>query len=369
MEFETKILDERDTGLLEDFYIHYSIQTGMNINLKLDHSPDIWASFTTLGHETRILAAIEKNKKHIACACAVSLKECYIGGSLYTIGYMSSMKARREYRGSLAFARIMALFDSYWKEANAACWLFSVFTGNATLNTLMGRRRVFFPKVEILSVYNTYIHKPSAIRFSVNRVSETEIRYAGPKDVQRIEDFLKRQFIARDFIPAYTKEELFNGKGLLKDFSIQNLALAIEEDKVTGMAGLWDQSNFRRWFIESYSKPYRIFRSFYNLGALISQMPLLPIEKDPIRYQLMSLLLVENDQPDVFTLLYRFLVGHVSEKCLISVGMAEQHPFNFLFAKRCFKMKNNLYIGYRKENAELIRSIRKDKIYIEQGGL
>lgn len=369
MAFETRILDNQDMTLLEEFYLQYEAQTHLSMNLKLDLSPDIREAVKVLGNDTRYLAVIDKNKGHIACACALSLKKCYIQGTCYTMGYMSGLKARREYMGSTVFACFMRGFNAYWKEVKAVCWIFSVFTENDVLNRLLQKEHSLFAPVEILTGYRTFLFRPHKLKLSFPVTGDYITRYARPEDLDAIQNYLRKQFIMRDLMPAYTESEILDGTGLLNKFPLTNLALTLKNNSIAGMAGIWDQSEFRRWYVESYSHSYRFLRPLINIGAGLSGMPFLPRPGVAIPYKLISLLLIDEDDPAIFCLLYKQLLSLIAYKDLVSVGLTEQNPLNPLFRNKCYRLDNSIYIGYHKEYSELIAQIRKTTIYIEQGGL
>lgn len=369
MSFVTKISDKNDTELLEDFYLKNGNQTNLNINLKLDQSPDIWDSYSILGNNFDVLAVIDNDKNRIACACVLSQKRCYINGSVYEIGYLSNLKVGYQYRGSLAFARLLRFINEYCKKTDADCWLFSVFSDNMPVNELVKYKRMLLPKIVKFNIYNSYIFKPGSLIFRNIIKKNIELRFATNADIPSIKDFIKKTAEKKDMIPDYSVEDICNGTGLLKDFSIENLALAFNKEKIIGMMGLWDQSAYRSRSVESYSKKYRLLRPVINLAAKITGMPALPTAGNSINYKMICLKMIEDDNPDIFKLLFNMLAQRETKNTLLSVGFDQQHPFNSLFQKKCIKLQNNLYLGYWQQNSGLIKSIRKDQIYIEQGGL
>ncbi len=369
MSFISKILIKNDNHLLEEFYLKYSSQTNLNINLKLEQSPNILDAFSVLGSNIDVLAVIDTNKNHIACACVLSQKDCYINGSLYKIGYVSGLKARQEYRGTLAFARFLILFKEYSKN-NAVCWLFSVFSDNILVNELVKNKRQLLPIIDKINIYNSYIFKSKHLYFKTFEKTNIKIKFATIEDKSNIEAFLLKNKKTHDLTPYYTVDNIFKGTGLLKDFSYQNLALAVKNNKIVGMLALWDQTKFRRWWVESYSKKYQFIRPLLNIGSKIMFMPNLPMAGNIIDYKIVCLNFIENNDIEIYKLLFNTLVQKSNQKnSLFSVGFTQNQNYNSLFKKRCVKLENNIYLGYWQQHTELIKSIRNNNIYIEQGGL
>lgn len=369
MDFTAKILDKNDTELLNDFYINYSAQTNLNINLKLDQSPNIWKSYSVFGQNYDVLAVIDNNKNQIACACVLSRKKCYIQTSIYEIGYVSALKARKEYRNTLAFARFLKLFNEYSENINAVCWLFSVFTDNELVNKLVKNKRFLLPEIDKINIYNSYIFRAKSLYFKNTKKQNIKIKFARKNDIPDIMNFIEKTAEKTDLIPNYSYENIANGSGILKDFLIENLVLAFENNKIIGMAGSWNQTNFRRWIVESYSKKYLFLRPIINIAAKIKNMPNLPKARNSINYKIICLLLIENDNPEIFKILLNKLIMQEKKTTLLSTGFLETHDFNIFFRKKCLILKNNLYIGYRRKYFELVKRIRKNNLYIEQGGL
>lgn len=370
MLFEARILSHKDTKLLEEFYQQYTGQTDMHLNLRLDRSPDFWEAISIHGFDNKVLAVIDKEKDHIAAACIISLRHSYISGSVKTTGYMSGMKARREYRGSLAFARFMQLFNSYWKENKAVCWMFSTFTDNEVLNKLMHTPHRLFPEVRIAARYTTYLFKPGILRKKTEPSDSLSFRFARKDDMEELTRFLNKEYQKLDFTQPENILDIETGSGSLKDMNLPDLLLAIRNDKIVGTAGLWDQSQYRRWYVDHYSTTYSLARPLINLVARIRNIPPLPASGKAIDYRLISILFVKNHDAEVCSGLISRLCQNVSDREIISLGLPDGHPLSYLFQRmRCIKLRNNLYLAYKKENEQMFENVKSERIYIEQGNL
>ena len=369
MAFESRILNRNDTALIEEFYLHYRTQTQLDMNVKLDLSPDIWKAMTVLGDKAKVLAVIDREKQQIACACITSLKKCFIQGKLYTIGYMSNLKARREYWGTSAFARFMRIFNEEWKRNGALCWLFSVFTSNSALHQMLAKPHELFSDIAIITSYHTHIFKCGALLSLTLPSHPYQVRMATQADIPLIQEYLIKESKTRDLLPDYSPADLQRGSGLLPDFALSKLAIAIRDNGIVGMLGTWDQSAYRRWFVESYSRKYRIMKPLINTLAPMLNMPVLPKSGGNISYHMLSLMLISQNDSQLFEILFHKVCENIPKNELISIGLIDQHPFSPFFRKKCISLRNYIYLGYKPEYAEIVKSIRKDRIYIEQGGL
>ncbi|MCK7539918.1 MAG: hypothetical protein MZV63_57935 [Marinilabiliales bacterium] len=72
--FKIQVFDKNENDLLLDFY-NKPISSSGNINLVLDHSPDIWKSSQVEGFNNIIIAAIDCTENKIAAAMICSQKK------------------------------------------------------------------------------------------------------------------------------------------------------------------------------------------------------------------------------------------------------------------------------------------------------
>ncbi|MBN1952508.1 MAG: hypothetical protein JW801_15000 [Bacteroidales bacterium] len=369
MDLEARILTLEDTEMLNDFYIKSGSGTRMNINLHLDRSPDFREAVSIHGFDNKVLAVIDRDRGQIATACIVSLRHSYIRGSACTTGYMCGMKSRSEYAGTLAFARFMKLFNEYWQENMAVCWIFSSFADNQVLNNLMHRKHQLFPEVKVLSRYVTHLFKPAVIPYADPDHGTISCRYAQPEDAIALGNFLKIAYPKKEFSQADHIDEIWSGKGEMKGYKLTDIALAFRDGKIVGTAGLWDQSSYRRWYVEGYSCGYSLGRPLINLLSRVRKMPGLPAPGQLIPYRLISTLFIENDDPGIFLKLLNCLKKKLNGNEILSLGLPEHHPFANLVERKSFRLENNIYLAYKNSETERMREIQANHLYLEQGSL
>lgn len=366
--FKIQEFDKTENELLLDFY-NKPVSSSGNINLVLDHSPDIWKSLTVEGYNNNIIAAIDINVNKIVAAMICSQKECFLNGQIQPVGYLSGLKVLPEYQGTIVTALLIKHFRKWWDNTKPVIWFFSVFNDNKKSVRLFDKKNSVLPDIQVVGETNTYIFKKRY--FPVGKYSSLiKVRKANRADVSSIMQFIKEEGKYRAFLPDYNESDLIDGKGLLNQFNIDNLVIAEVENEIVGIMGIWYQSATRRWKVTSYSKKVRFFRPLINLGAKIFRMPELPTENSEIKYRILSLMLAKNDDSEIFKAMFNHIMrSEERNDGTYSITIKKDNPLNGYFKKRSIQFSNSIYLTVQPENRNLIENLNLRNLYIEQGGL
>jgi hypothetical protein len=131
--------------------------------------------------------------------------------------------------------------------------------------------------------------------------------------VPAILEFLARYGPSRQFFPCYTPADIFNGDGLLKSLTADNLLMAFVGGQLAGILAGWDQTAFRQSVIHGYKRPLKYARPVYNAWARARGLPSLPAVGTPLRYLTGALPIVADHRPGVLSAL-------LAEQCCRAAG-------------------------------------------------
>jgi len=363
--FIEKNITPADTHILEEFYQEEPTHKG-SMSFKLERKPDYFEALKVEGTHNKVLAIYDNEEQQIAALLICSWKPAFINGESLNLGQVTSLKVRQEYKKTLVVARLFRFFKESCKDIDTKVWFFSVFENNKEGLEFFARKSKFIPIFQSINKSTTYIFKPKHIKTKSN----LRIRTAKPEDLPAILDFIKKEGKKRAFVPNYSKEQLLEGKDLLKDFKLNKLYLAFDSEEICATMGLWDQTEFRRWVAESYSKPVSFFRPLINLFLPLLRYPKLPKEGDSLQYQLLSLVFIKDDKPEIFTQLLNQLTDDNAHKNLfLSFSLTQNSPLREALKFRSIKFNNNLFVGYWHEATAEAEKLDYSRPYLEIGSL
>jgi len=367
--YQPGVLDRSETAMIERFLKEPSL-SNRSISFELDRSPDIWKAFSVEGRHNDVLVVFDTLKNKIAGAMVCSQKSVFVYGEKIQLGYVSSLKVGVEYQGSIVIGLLFKYFKKYCQSQEAFVWLFSVFSDNDKALAFFDNKNRILPVFKPIEESFTYIFKMRVLSISSGFQTKMKIRTANKADLNSIIDFIKAEVQVRAFVPDYSQNEIGIGEGLLNGFNLDDLLISENENGICGLMALWNQYRIRRWKVGQYSKIINALRPIINFGSFMLGIPTLPKVGNSVEYKVLSLVLIRNNNEDVFRLLFnRLMKSEKSDNRLYSVSLLKNNPLNRYFKKRAVIMKNKIYIGYWPEDELLVNKLNLKNLYLEQGAL
>jgi hypothetical protein len=183
--------------------------------------------------------------------------------------------------------------------------------------------------------------------------------------------FMHREGAAKQFFPFYTKEDLLSGE-MTPCFRVEDLIILINDGRVAGVAGKWDQSGYKQTVVAGYGGKTRLLRPSYNLVAKAAGLPVLPKKGAALRYFSAAFLVTEKNDPRIL----RPLLNVLGREALNSgypfflVGLHSTDPLlEALSDYRCLRLKSRLFVVFFKQDEGFFRTIDSRIPYLELGTL
>ncbi len=337
---------------------------------KLERGSDFQEALKVEGLTSVVLGVFDNVKNQFAGAMICSSKYVFINKKKSLVGYISSLKVKEEYKGGVVIARLMNLFKEYANDKENLLWIFSVFSDNHKAIQFFHKESKFLPLISPLCKTTTYIFKPFLIKNTQYINSTVSIKRANEKDIALIMEFLSNEGRKVNLFPYYSKNDVLNGDGLLQHFSINNLYLAFQQEKLIGVMGTWDQSKLRWWKLQDYNKIIKLIRPALNFFLKIFNMPLIPCKGTIVPYRYFVLTLIKDEDVNVFIALFnKIMADNMNKKVLFSMLLRENSVYNKLITCRSIKMKNTFFkcSWNKEENTKQLKTIEDP--YIESGSL
>jgi N-acetylglutamate synthase-like GNAT family acetyltransferase len=353
---------------LDDLQAFYAEERGSkaSVSYVLDRSPDFLEALAFEGTDNTILALYDTQEQRIAATLIGSTKPARMNGQPVTLGYVSSLRVGYDYRHTLVAVRLFRFFKTHCQKSDARIWLFSVFGYNTEGMAFFTKGSANVPVFQQINQSVTYIFKPRRRKTTSRRI----IRKATPDDIPQLLAFIHETTQNQAFVPEYTAEQLLHGTGLLQDFNLNNLYLAFNNDTLCGTMALWDQSRVRRWKASNYAKPLRLLRQPLNRLLALLGYPELPAPGQPMPYRYLSLVFIQNQDPQLFhQLLNRIITDLRDKNQVLLFSLAKDNPMNAAMHYRSIRFQNNLFVGYWQEDRADFDRYDYAKPYLETGAL
>lgn len=296
------------------------------VTLTYEREPDYFAGCATMGRGCQVLVA--RADDEIAGVACRATRPMFVNGREVRIGYLGQLRVDGSARGRWLVSRGFRFLKQLHDDDPVPAYLLSVIEENReAFGVLVERRRPGFPIFRELGrlVTLALALKPLRQR-KFERSAICEIAQAGCDDLPNIVAFLRKQGAARQFYPAYSKED-FCGNAT-RGFRMEDFFVARRNGEIVGVIGLWDQSSFKQTVVRGYAGWLRLAQPVYNLGAKLFSRPRLPDVGEKISYAYASFVCVAEDDREVFRALLRRVYGVAAERgySYLMIGFDERDP-------------------------------------------
>jgi hypothetical protein len=301
-----------------------------DIRLTFEREPDFFLASSIEGDVHETLVAREKpGERRIIALGSRSVREAWINGERCPLGYLSQLRVDAPFRAhpGLLSRGYRFLRELHQARADAPYYLTTIIEDNHRARDVLESGRMGLPTYQARDALCTLVIPTRAPQA---RTDGTNVRPAGPRDLEGILRCLERYGRRHQFHPVWTREGLTDSarcRGLgLKDFSV----VTSPSGEVSGCVALWDQRAFKQSVVRGYSGRLAWARSAINwLGPLLRLgLPPLPRPGEGLAHATLSHLAVDDDQPEAAQALVDAGIRMAARSGLtaVTLGLAERNP-------------------------------------------
>ncbi|MBM3253873.1 MAG: hypothetical protein FJZ16_06460 [Candidatus Omnitrophica bacterium] len=367
MEISIELADKKDNADLLDLMHEMPMPGYIQVSYRRD--PDFFDSLGVEGRISQTIIGRELKTGRPVGMGTRSIKTMYINGQPMDVGYLSSLRVRKEYRGTLHLARGYKMFKELHKDGKAPFYLCTM------LNDNIAARRLTTGRAHLPMHRNIGQFKCMAIALSQTihkrKLEGIAIRHATRNDAPLLMQFLNAEGRRRQFFPVYSEGDLFMRKGLLRDIAPEDIIMAFSDSHLIGVIAAWDQKSFRRSVVTGYSKWLLRLRIAFNSFAKYLGFPILPPVGSVLNYFYLSLVCIRDDNKEVFlNLLTDLMMCKRNKYSFMIAGMHENDPL--LTTLKNFRHLDYLswiYLVYWEDAEKLCNELDSRIPYLELGGL
>ncbi len=334
--------------------------------------PSYFGASVVDGRFRQMIVARDDTAGRIVAFGTRSISNRYVNGRPQPIGYLSNLRVLPEHRRGRLVGLGYTLLHKLHEDGRTPLYLTTIAQGNRTALGVLTAGRAGLPTYHLAGCYYTAVIGLTRERGRRSPRAGIEIRAAQGSDVSAILDFLQAIGPRRQFFPCYGAEDFFTADGLLRGLRCEDLLLAFCGNRLVGTLAAWDQSTFRQIVIQAYGKPLRWLRPLYNCWAGFRGRPQLPKPGSPMRCLIAALLLVGDDDPEVFGALLDAIIharsGQSWDQLLL--GMHQSDPLlPALQEYQADRYTTQVYLACWEDGEDLRRALDGRPLYLELGSL
>ena len=315
-----------------------------SIELIYTRRPDAYWSYQQEGKSAAI-GLIKDAEGQIVAQAACTLRDYWINGEKRTLGYVSGVRKRADYKGWINWKAV----SDFILESRCDLFYCSFLSDNPSALGLFTKKRAFIPTLHKLCEYTTYILNPRAIRAPKNLNGDVmeglRFRPMTASDLPRVIAFLNREGQAYQFAPVV--EDLF------KEFSglSESDCYVLEKDgEFAAFGALWDQTAYRQYIVTRYQGQMTFFKKFSRITEKLGYIPI-PKENVPLVFPTLTLFYAKDNQRAYYDyFLYRVAMAVRARYSMFVVGMCSGDPNREVFeALKSIRIRSELYYVYHDE--------------------
>jgi hypothetical protein len=337
------------------------------IQVAFGRDPDFFYGLNIEGKVNQAIVAIEEDKV-IGMGCR-SIKPMYINGRKANFGYLSGLRGSEAYRGATGLARGFKFLRRLHEDRQTDAYITTIIDDNVYAKKLLESGRAGLPRYIDLGKYYTFAINMNRWRRARSPRKGISVIRGNACQLKEIVSFLNRFGKERQFFPAYTEEDF--SCEYTRDFSPADFYVAIQNGRMIGVLGKWDQSGFKQNIVTGYAGYLKTFRHPINLALTAVGFKALPRPGERLKMFLVSFVCTSDNDPQVLTYLldavYRDDRAKGYHYCVI--GFHEKDPLREVM-KRYLSVRytSRLYLVAWEDGLGVCSRIERDRIpYLEIG--
>ncbi len=248
-----------------------------------------------VSHQTMICEDRQTGK--IVGIAGRSVRKSYIDGVKKNVGYLSSLRVTAEARSGMTLVRGSKHIHKLHLDGKVPYYVTTILDENKYAQQILESGRVGMPVYIPIGMFVTYLIPIK------NKVSFKLKKQVIPCDASTLASAHKclNQWNSRyQFAPVYTLDDIAGETNLLPNFFPKDMYVSMDEGRVVGTLGVWNQQSFKQTVVTNYSALVRKVKPFYNGVAKALGRPTLPEIGESFKFVCASFVSAEDDNPKVF---------------------------------------------------------------------
>lgn len=313
--------------------INSTPQQGL-LKLNFERSPNYFFGSAISSQHYFVVIAENPNNMQIDGVASIGVRKAYVNGVIKSVTYVNDLRISEAWRGGRMLLMLYKKSREYMTKSELI--QFVIMQENVKSISAVTYGRAGMPRCYPFGKLTTYIVSTA---FDFAKASTLNIRKANNSDIDKIQRFFDAHAPRKQFFPAYEFDQI-ESNPYYRGITIHDYYIALSNNKIIGMCGVWKQKNFKQTKIISYPKWMSLTRPLYNLWCNVCGGLPLPKKGKAADYVMLHTILVKDDDSSILKNLLKHIRMDLSknnEKTMI-LGLCFGDPLQQ--ALRGFKFKN-----------------------------
>lgn len=336
------------------------------MSLLYTRRPDAYLSLKQEGKEVDIVLCHDTRNGKIVGFGACALRELFVNGRAATVGYLFSLRIRRQYQRKYPLLhRGYEFLRQLYRDRRVSFYITTILEENRAAQRLLKKRRPFMPHYSPYGRYDVYAFH---CRRSSSSVSSS-LKQAASDDLAALLSFLSKHGKTMQFFPMLRENDLKTGS--IGGLCIQNFYLLYDtHDEILAAGALWDQRHCKQYVMQGYSGIFKLLHPLSRFFPLFG-FPAFPKPGEILNFFTLSFWAVKDQNPEIFTQFLDVIPEVAGTYPFFLLGVHENHPLRSVLSKRPhIKYTSQLYVVSWDEQEEKVNALEKNMVtYLECGML
>jgi hypothetical protein len=306
-----------------------SVPMSGSITVRFEREPDYFLGCSVMGDVCDVLLARHDPGGELCGVVCRSERVLFVNGKERRVGSIGQVRVASRYQGSWLLHRGVRWF----REHGAPDLLYTgvVARDNARARAVMLERRppggLHARRLCGITTHALLLRRGQGAWGRRPRPSGIEVRGATGDQLDDLVAFLRRTGARRQLFPAWSAED-FTGGQAFRGMALDDVSVATRDGSIVGVLGTWDQTAFKQDVVHAYPPAISRLRPAWNALARVAAAPSLPGVGSAIPQAFAAFACVQEDDPEVMTLLLRRVARRAAERGrgFLLLGLADDDP-------------------------------------------
>lgn len=306
------------------------------------HGLDVEGSFRQTG-----ISVNDEGTMGTACFTR-TVRQLWVNKKHTNLGYIANCRIHPQYRSSTLLFKGYSLLKELHSDGRSPLYLSTILEGNDDARNILTSNRAGLPAYHEIGRYTCHAIVAGQ---DVKPVSNCEIVKGTPELLPQIVACLNRLGERRQFAPVFTVEDFSAENSLTRDLALNDFFVAKKDDRVVGVMAAWNQLSFKQLTVARYGFLMKCVKGFWNAIMPSLGYGALPCEGESFPIHFISMVSVDEDNPDVFRDLLSALIKEVRARgCLFAIlGLCDKDPLTLALSGYLkFGYRSRIYIVVHK---------------------
>ncbi|RPH90453.1 MAG: hypothetical protein EHM72_19085 [Calditrichaeota bacterium] len=350
-------------------FVTSAIHMPGRIVLSYRREPDYFHGAGIQGIKHQTIAGIQDDEV-VGYGCR-SLRPMYINGHPSMFGYLSGLRSLPKIRGGYALVAGYRFLHQLHADQETPAYITTIIDENDYAKSVLTSSRFGLPQYMDWGRYITYAVNFNRRRRRKWKRKDISIAQGDDFNLQEIVSFLNRIGSKRQFYPVYDENDFHSER--TRDFAAADFYIAVQQDQIVGVVGVWDQTKYKQLRIIAYQGVLHHYRKIINFGLAAGGYRPLPSPGEELKIRYAAFVGIDQDDPDILTELLEAIYHdyQAGDDHFLCIGLHEKDPLNESLKKfSAIRYFSRVYIVSWDDGRQFCRNLEKTRIpYLELAAL